>query len=200
MATVPLAFVDLETTGGSSELDRITEIAIVTWDGERSTEWSQLLNPGQPIPPFIENLTGISNAMVAGAPPFRDLAEEIAARLAGYRFVAHNARFDHGFLKAEFARCGIAFQPEVLCTVKYSRRLYPEYKKHNLDSLIERHALHIGPRHRALSDARAIYQFWRRVEESLSVELRHSAVEEQLNPPKRRKRKPASDTPSPKEP
>jgi DNA polymerase-3 subunit epsilon len=156
----PLAFVDLETTGTIATRDRITEIAIVTFDGERTERWSQLLNPEAAIPPFVEQLTGISNAMVADQPVFADIAEEVLQRLQGHIFVAHNARFDYGFLKNEFKRLGLTFRATVLCTLKLSRQLFPQFAKHNLDCLIERHQISVGDRHRALTDADAIYQFW----------------------------------------
>jgi DNA polymerase III epsilon subunit family exonuclease len=160
----PLAFVDLETTGATAANDRITEIGIVEVDADGTVrEWQQLLNPGISIPPFIEQLTGISNAMVANAPSFEAVASEALRRLEGRLFIAHNAKFDYGFLKSEFKRLGITFRASVLCTVKLSRALFPEHKRHNLDSLIERHALYAEARHRALADAQLIHQFWRKI-------------------------------------
>ena len=160
----PLAFVDLETTGATATSDRITEIGIVEVDADGTVrEWQQLVNPGTRIPPFIEQLTGISNEMVADAPPFAAVAEETLRRLEGRLFIAHNARFDYGFLKNEFKRLGIAFRAPVLCTVKLSRTLYPQFHRHNLDSLIERHGLHADARHRALADAQLIHQFWQKI-------------------------------------
>jgi len=146
-----LAFIDLETTGGSSTGDRITEIGLRLWEnGEVVEDWQTLVNPEQSIPPFIEKLTGITNAMVADAPTFEDVAERFREKIGDAVFVAHNARFDYGFVKAEFRRIGKAFAAPVLCTVKLSRRLYPEYRRHNMDALIERHGLDPGPRHRAM--------------------------------------------------
>ena len=160
----PLAFVDLETTGATATSDRITEIGIVEVDADGTVrEWQQLVNPGTRIPPFIEQLTGISNDMVADAPPFAAVAEETLRRLQGRLFIAHNARFDYGFLKNEFKRLGVAFRAPVLCTVKLSRTLYPQFHRHNLDSLIERHALQADARHRALADAQLIHQFWQKI-------------------------------------
>lgn len=173
----PLAFVDLETTGATATSDRITEIGIVEVDPDGSVrEWQQLVNPGTRIPPFIEQLTGISNAMVADAPSFETVAEEVLKRLAGRLFIAHNARFDYGFLKNEFKRLGVVFRAPVLCTVKLSRHLFPEHKRHNLDSLIERHGLTADARHRALADAQLIHQFWQRVHDAPGAE----AVQEAL--------------------
>ncbi|MDD5328649.1 MAG: exonuclease domain-containing protein [Sulfuricella sp.] len=161
----PLVFVDLETTGANAAFDRITEIGIVEVDQTGVREWSTLVNPGELIPEFIQRLTGITNAMVADAPPFEDVAEEALARLRGRLFVAHNARFDYGFLRSEFKRLGIAFSATVLCTVKLSRRMFPQHHKHNLDALIERHNLPMENRHRALADAKALWFFMRHLAE-----------------------------------
>ena len=164
MTARTLAFVDLETTGATATRDRITEIGIIEVDEDGSVrEWQQLVNPGTRIPPFIEQLTGISNELVAAAPAFADVADETLRRLEGRLFIAHNARFDYGFLKNEFKRLGVTFRAPVLCTVKLSRTLFPEHKRHNLDSLIERHNLATDARHRALADAQLIRQFWQKI-------------------------------------
>ncbi len=154
------AFVDIETTGCNPVHDRITEIAIISVrDGVVSERWQQLIDPGISIPESIQALTGISNEMVAGQPSFEQVAAEVHERLDGVTFVAHNARFDHGFLRNALKRCERALRGPVLCTVKLSRRLYPEYSRHNLDALIERHGLQCASRHRAMGDAEAIRQF-----------------------------------------
>jgi DNA polymerase-3 subunit epsilon len=158
----PLAIVDLETTGGSAAGHRITEIAVMEIDGfEVTSEWSTLVNPETTIPAEIQALTGITNDMVAGAPRFAALAEDLFERLGGRVFVAHNARFDYGFLRREFERTGRKFLARTLCTVRLSRRLYPEHAHHDLDSLIERHGIDCRARHRALGDADAVWQFLR---------------------------------------
>lgn len=155
-----IAFVDLETTGTTAAEDRVTEVGIVRVDADLGIqEWSSLVDPECSIPPAIQALTGITNAMVAGAPTFAQIADEVAARIDGCVFVAHNARFDFGFLKHEFARLKRPFTAKVLCTVKLSRRLYPDEARHNLDSIIERHGLGAEARHRALGDARILWQF-----------------------------------------
>ncbi|MBS1154988.1 MAG: hypothetical protein H6R07_912 [Proteobacteria bacterium] len=156
----PLVFVDLETTGANPLRDRITEIGLVLVENGEAKSWSSLVNPGVAIPPFIQHLTGINDDMVATAPGFADLADEVLAKLSGRLFVAHNARFDYGFLKSEFKRLGLHFHARVLCTVQLSRKLYPLEHKHNLDSLTVRHGLIVeGARHRALTDAELIRQF-----------------------------------------
>ncbi len=161
-----LVFVDLETTGGNAALHRITEIGIVrVQKGAAVEEWSSLVNPECPIPAYIERFTGISNEMVAQAPRFADIAPLVLEKLRSPGapapiFVAHNARFDYAFLRAEFRRLDMDFSAKVLCTVKLSRRLFPEHPRHSLDAVMERHALVCSARHRALGDARVLSDFW----------------------------------------
>ncbi|RBA23112.1 3'-5' exonuclease [Herminiimonas fonticola] len=172
-----LIFVDLETTGANLANDRITEIGIVAvhLDGEVE-RWSSFVNPGQPIPSFIQGLTGISDDMVETAPSFESIADVVHERLADGLFIAHNARFDYGFLHHAFARTGHALQSEMLCTVKLSRALFPEEKRHNLDTLIERHGLIPEARHRALADADLLWQFWGKLVREMPQETLTNAV------------------------
>ncbi|WP_293762150.1 exonuclease domain-containing protein [uncultured Aquitalea sp.] len=169
---IPWAIVDLETTGGHIGRDRITEIGLLLLDGERVERYQTLVNPGKTIPPFIQDMTGISNEMVSGAPSFAALAEALLDKLKGRLLVAHNARFDYGFLRNEFRRVGMRLQADSLCTVKLSRKLYPQHYKHNLDSIIERHGLVLPERHRAMADAEALYGFL----QSAMAELGDAAV------------------------
>ena len=179
-----LAFIDLETTGANPLLDRVTEIGIVEVDGDRVSTWTTLVNPERPIPGFIQQLTGIDDRMVAGAPTFARVADELAERLHGRLFIAHNARFDYGFVRNEFQRLGRRFRADVLCTVRLSRRLFPEHHKHNLDSLVARHGLEIGSdRHRALTDADLIWQFWRLLLRDKGADALADAVGHQLKRP-----------------
>ena len=179
-----VAFVDLETTGTSAGADRVTEVGIVRVDdGARVSEWSSLVDPQRSIPNGVQALTGITNAMVAGAPTFGQIASEIAERLAGCVFVAHNARFDYGFLKQEFGRLGKAFQAKVVCTVKLSRRLYPDRGPHNLDAVIERHHLPVSDRHRALGDARVLLAFIQTVYREQTAEVVDAAIARMLKTP-----------------
>lgn len=156
-------FVDVETTGTSPARERVTEVGVVAVDAaggaQRVTEWSSLINPGVPIPAAIRSLTGISDEMVREAPSFAGIAGPLRDRLADAVFVAHNARFDYGFLKAEFARAGYDWRAATLCTVRLSRHLYPERGAHSLDAIVERFGLDCGgQRHRALGDARLLWR------------------------------------------
>lgn len=173
-----LAFLDLETTGATATHDRITEIGVVEVERGRFVEqWSTLVNPEMRIPPMIETLTGITNDMVAEAPTFAEIGKDLLQRLKGKLLVAHNARFDYGFLKNEFSRIGHRYTAKVLCTVKLSRRLFPEHRRHNLDSLIERHGLTCTSRHRALGDAQVLWQFVQKLYRELDPARIHEAVE-----------------------
>jgi len=152
-----IACVDLETTGGNALHHRVIEVGIVRMrDGEVVEEWSSLVNPGCRIPRGIEEFTGISTEMVAEAPPFAELSGEVLERLSGRLFVAHNARFDYGFLRTEFRRLDVRFRAPVLCTVKLSRRVAPHERGHSLDAVMERYGLSCNARHRALGDARVL--------------------------------------------
>jgi len=156
----PLAIVDLETTGADPNRDRITEVAILRVEGGALVDrWSSLVDPERPIPWRIQEVTGINDEMVASAPNFRALADQIAARLEGAVFVAHNARFDFSFLRAAFGERGIGFDPPVMCSVKFSRALYPEHARHGLDAIIARHGYVVTNRHRALTDADLVWRF-----------------------------------------
>lgn len=162
---------DLETTGGSPVHDRITEIAAVRVEaGREVARWSTLVNPGCAVSPFIENLTGISTAMVATAPAFGEVAPQLMALLDDAVLVAHNVRFDHGFLLNEFARIDMALRAKTLCTVRLSRALYPQHRSHGLDAIMQRHGLSTSARHRAMGDVDVVSQWLRQAEAELGVE------------------------------
>jgi DNA polymerase-3 subunit epsilon len=170
----PLACVDLETTGGSAIHHRVIEVGIVLVEGGRVVEeWNSLVNPGCRVPGQIEQFTGITNDMVADAPSFGELAADVMSRLEGRLFVAHNARFDYGFLRNEFRRADLRFRAPVLCTVRLSRRMDPQVRGHGLDAVMERHGLSCSARHRALGDARVLADLlavWRQERDATEVD------------------------------
>lgn len=159
--TLPYVVVDVETTGGQAGgVDRVTEVAAVHVDGDRvSLAFHSLINPERSIPWHITRLTGIDDTMVRGAPTFRDIAGEFAAHLVGRVFVAHNARFDFGFLEAEFARVAPTPLGDLLmaqlCTVRLSRKLLAHLPRRNLDAVSHHYGVSITDRHRASGDALA---------------------------------------------
>jgi DNA polymerase-3 subunit epsilon len=166
------AFVDVETTGASAMHDRVIDIGIVkVIDGKIVETFSSVIDPETYVPPTIQSLTGITQAEIERAPTFHTLAEKIQDLLSGATFVAHNARFDYAFIKQEFDRAGIKFQAKCLCTVKLSRRLFPEYRKHDLSTLIERFDFHCDARHRALPDAQVLVDFLKLCEQKFGQDV-----------------------------
>lgn len=155
----PVVVVDTESTGGNFYSDRLTEIALLRFEGGNVVRYEQLVNPCRPIPTFVSHLTGITDEMVADAPVFGEIAQQVYSLLQGCILVAHNSRFDCTMLRHAFAREGISFSAPALCTVQLSRRLYPEFFKHNLDSMIQRMGIEVAQRHRAMTDVLAVCDF-----------------------------------------
>jgi DNA polymerase III subunit epsilon len=179
-----LVFLDIETTGGSPQYDRITEVALIRIeDGEVATTWQTLINPGEPIPKEITGLTGISNEMVKNAPKFEDIAGDLYSHLEGMVMVAHNARFDHGFLKAEYKRMGGTLRLRTLCTVKLSRKLYPHLKGHSLDAIMKRFGLKTNARHRGMGDVQLMLDFLDAAKRDLGSVKVLEAINAQLKGP-----------------
>lgn len=156
--SVPFAVVDVETTGGAHYRGhRVIDISIVeVLGGAVVDEYETLVNPGRAVPPAITALTGITTPMVAPAPYFEHVADEIRARLAGRVFVAHNATFDWGFVSSELLRANVDV-PDVprVCTVRMCRRLVPALRRRNLDVVTRHFGVDVHARHRAHGDALA---------------------------------------------
>ncbi|WP_298940162.1 exonuclease domain-containing protein [uncultured Psychromonas sp.] len=173
-----LAYVDLETTGGKPTRDSITEIAIVqTLDGVITEKWQSLVCPDTSIPLMIQKLTGITPEMVADALTIDELIPTILDLFEGHVVVAHNARFDVSFLRNAFKQNGVEFKYPVVCTVKLSRKMYPQFKVHNLDSIIKRFDLTCEARHRAMGDAAALPQLVSRMVDDFNEENVFAAMQ-----------------------
>jgi DNA polymerase III epsilon subunit family exonuclease len=174
-----LAFLDFETTGMSAGRDGITDIGLVRLSpGGACEEWQQLVNPGMWIPSQITALTGISNAMVADSPAFSAVAEALEKRLHGALIVAHNAKFDIGFLAAGLERCGRTRRLPHVCSVRVARKLFPALKSRSLDALTSHFGLRFeGERHRALPDAVMLRRLWFAMRDAAGAELFDKAVD-----------------------
>jgi DNA polymerase III subunit epsilon len=150
------AIVDIETTGGHASANGITEIAVFLYDGNKVTQHYQtLVNPGIPIPYYIESLTGISNSMVADAPPFEAIAPLLYDLLKDRIFVAHNVNFDYSFIKHQLANAGFDLQSKKLCTVRLGRKIFPGLKSYSLGNICRHFSIPVNGRHRAGGDAEA---------------------------------------------
>ena len=178
----PFVFVDIETTGGSHFTSRVLEVGVVRVENHQVVAtYKQLLHPDERIPPFITKLTGITNEDVEDAPRFAQIADELAEILDGAVFVAHNVRFDYAFLKMEFERLGANFRPSLLCTVRMSRKLFPQYRTHKLADLIARHSLNAPARHRAYDDAHCLWQFYQLCLGEFDLDTLEGAIKAQLS-------------------
>jgi DNA polymerase III subunit epsilon len=176
-----LAIVDVETTGFSPADNRIAEIGVVTVDDDRVDRWTTLVRTSQRSQ--LESSIVPEPGSLDDAPSFSDIAADLAKRLWGRLLIAHNARFDHAFLRAAFERVGVSFNPQVLCSVMLSRKLYPHLTHHDLDSLIESHGLRAETRHRALPDANLVWQLWQVIHRQHSEDVIRSAIESLLAGP-----------------
>ncbi len=150
------AIVDIETTGGYADRNRIVEIAIIIHNGEEVVEeYETLINPERNIPANISAIHGISNGMVQDAPRFCDVARRIYELLDGKIFVAHNVNFDYGFVKHEFEMLGGKLNLKKLCTVRLCRKIIAGLPSYSLGNLCNSLKIVIQNRHRAGGDARA---------------------------------------------
>ena len=150
------AIVDIETTGGYAAANGITEIAIYVHDGFRIVKhFETLINPHQTIPRYITSLTGIDNHMVASAPDFETVAEDIYELLKDNIFIAHNVNFDFSFVRHQLKAAGFDLNSKKLCTVRLSRKVFPGLPSYSLGNLCRSLALPIENRHRAGGDALA---------------------------------------------
>ena len=158
--------VDVETTGGNSQWNRVTEIgAVKVRNGEVIEEWSSLINPQRRIPGMITQLTGITDEMVANAPTFDVIADEFRGFVEGAVFVAHRAKFDYGFIRSEYQRIEQNFSCPTLCTVVETKRHFPGLASYGLANLCREFSIPLTSHHRALCDAQATAQILHRINE-----------------------------------
>ncbi len=157
----PLVFLDVETTGSSARYSRVLEIGALRVEaGKIVAQMNQVLDPEELVPGWITTLTGITPDEVVGQPQFADVLPELKTLFQDAVFVAHNVSFDYGFIGEEFRKAGEVFAMDKLCTVRLSRALYPEFKTHKLDALIDRHGYRVTRRHRAYDDAEVLHKFY----------------------------------------
>lgn len=156
------AILDIETTGGKYNEEGITEIAIYRFDGQQVTDrFISLINPEQPIQPFVVNLTGINNEMLRNAPKFYEIAKRIVEITQDCILVAHNAKFDYRILRTEFRRLGFEYERKSLCTVELSKKLIPGLPSYSLGKLVRSLGIPLSDRHRAAGDAQATIKLFK---------------------------------------
>ena len=156
--------VDIETTGNGYKGQKITEISVFLFDGEKIIdEFTSLVNPEQAIPYFITNLTGITEAMVRTAPKFYEIAKKVAEITKDAIFVAHNVNFDYNIIRDEFKSLGFDFKRKKLCTVRLSRKIIPGLSSYSLGNICTAEGIEIAARHRAKGDAEATVELFSRL-------------------------------------
>ena len=156
--------VDIETTGNGPKGQKITEISMFNFDGNKIIEeFTSLVNPEQKIPHFITNLTGITEAMVRTAPKFYEIAKKVEEFTKDTIFVAHNVNFDYNIIRDEFKSLGFNFKRKKLCTVRLTRKIIPGLPSYSLGNICESEDIKIAARHRAKGDAEATVELFRRL-------------------------------------
>ena len=174
----PIVICDVETTGMGALKSRITEIACVRFEnGIEVARFKSLVNPKQIIPFNIQKITGITPAMVNSAPTFNEIATQVAEIFNDAILCAHNAKFDHSFIRAELNRAGYEFNIQLLCSVKLSRNLYPQHQGHGLSAIINRFNLTCDDRHRAMGDVEALIQFLKQISKDHPPETILAAID-----------------------
>lgn len=158
------AIVDIETTGTYSAANGITEISIHVFDGTAVVEkFESLVNPGQPIPNYIQAMTGITNEMVAEAPSFSEIADEVYTILHDKIFIAHNVSFDYSFIHGHLQAHGYELNNKKLCTVRLSRKIFPGFPSYSLGKLCLSLGIKINGHHRAGGDTEATVKIFQRL-------------------------------------
>lgn len=171
ITTMPLVFIDVETTGFSAKKNRVIEVAAIRMEnGQITGKLTSFIDPGVEVPEVITGITGITNIDVKYAPPFKVIAPQITKILEGGIMVAHNAKFDYSFIKEEFHRAGMNFMAITLCTCELARYLYPRMINHKLETLIEQLKFEVAGRHRAYDDASVLIQFVDKAKEQFGVQ------------------------------
>ena len=148
------AIIDVETTGGKFNEEKITEIAIIVYDGDKIIDnFETLINPEKDIQPFVQKLTGINNELVKNSPKFKDVSERVFDITKDKIIVAHNVDFDYRIIKNEFRSINIRYYRDSLCTVDLSKLIFPNLKSYKLTNLLSNFGIKNENPHRANSDA-----------------------------------------------
>ncbi len=155
---------DVETTGLDPENCRLTEIGAVRLRGlEVAEEFQTFVNPGQPIPQNITELTGITDEMVADAPSDKEAVSAFMDFCGKAPVVAHNANFDMSFIRAASDRHGLGFRSDSIDTLAICRALFPNKRKHTLDAMAEQFGLGDFNHHRAIDDAKMLAMIYKKL-------------------------------------
>ena len=172
------AILDVETTGGKFNEEKITEISILVYDGTKIIDkFETLINPDKDIQPFVQRLTGITNELVKDSPKFKDVSENIFEITKDKIIVAHNVDFDYRIIKNEFQKINIKYQRDSLCTVDLSKLIFPDLKSYKLTNILSNFGIVNENPHRANSDALGALKLFKiLVENDLEMKVVKSSI------------------------
>lgn len=176
---LPLAVLDVETTGLEPEEDRIIEIAIIRFEkGEVVERWGRLVSPGRAIPEEVTRITGIKDDDLQGAPLFEEIAQEIHDRLQGVGVVAYNLSFDRGFIRAELERCRLSWPDDAptLDPLIFARQFFKNSPRKNLSAISKLLGIPLEEAHRAEHDAEVAGKVLYAFEDRLPPDLQQLLV------------------------
>ena len=156
------AILDVETTGGKYNEEKMTEISILVYDGTKIVKkFETLINPQKDIQPFVQRLTGINNKLVKNSPIFKDISEKIFEITKDKIIVAHNVDFDYRIIKNEFQSINVKYQRDLLCTVHLSKLIFPDLKSYKLTNILSNFGIVNENPHRAFSDALGVLKLFK---------------------------------------
>ena len=158
------AFIDLETSGGKFNKERIIEIAIIIYDGKKIVEtYSTLVNPRVKVDFYVQKLTGIKNSDLEKENIFKHYAEKVMNLVNDKILVGHNVEYDYRVLKNELKSCKIRYSSETICTIEIARKYYKDLKYYNLNFLCNYFDIELVNHHRALDDAKATLNLFKKL-------------------------------------
>lgn len=156
------AILDIEATGGKKGTEKIIDIAIYQFDGEKVTDqFASMVNPEREIDKFVQNLTGITQKMVRRAPKFHELAKRIVEITKDCVIVGHGVDFDYRMLRQEFQSLGYNFEHKTLDTLTLSHQFLPNLETYSLGKLCKNLGIPLADRHRAAGDTRATLELFK---------------------------------------
>ena len=156
------AFIDLETSGGKFNKEKIIEIAVIIYDGEQIIEtYSTLVNPCVKVDFYVQKLTGIKNSDLKKENTFNHYAKKVLNLVKNKILVGHNVEYDYRVLKNEFKNIGIDYKAKTLCTIEMSKKIFPDLESYKLKKICNHFNIELNNHHRAFDDAKATSELFK---------------------------------------
>ena len=156
------AIIDTETSGGKYNEEKIIEIGILVYDGNKIMKtYQSLINPKKKVDYFVQKLTGIKENKLRRCKPFKDHAKEIKKLLKNKVIVGHNVEYDYRVLKNEFKSIGMDYKAKTLCTIEMSKKIFPDLESYKLKKICNHFNIELNNHHRAYDDAKATTELFK---------------------------------------